>query len=180
MVQRSGRGRAGTVWVAYVCVRNRDERGGARGPPKRIFAWAEWFYYPQFHGGEDKRLEHRPPPPREWIAHVYAADYGVTPLTAWYELGYPLVSTRRERGRITTAARELSLYNNAIQEVTKKGRDLEKDPPRVEDVVMMNYIRELMLSRVELVDDPEDGFTPDDAPDDAPSDAPVNEGTELA
>jgi hypothetical protein len=61
--------------------------------------------------------------------------------------------------------------------VTKKGRDLEKDPPRVEDVVMMNYIRELMRSRVELVDDPADGFIPDDAPSD---DAPVNEGTELA
>lgn len=70
-------------------------------------------------------------------------------------------TTRRERGRITMAASELAQYDKAVKEVSKIGRDLEKDPPSVDDVVRVNYLKALIESRNEIVDDDGTGFTPD-------------------
>jgi hypothetical protein len=51
----------------------------------------------------------------------------------------------------------------SLSEVTRKGRDLAKDPPDVEHVVMAKYITELYQKRqgFDAFDDNTDGFTPD-------------------
>ena len=94
-----------------------------------------------------------------------AKNYGCTALTAWLELGFAPPSGRRRKGKITRAAQELAAYDMSLSEVTRKGRDLAKDPPDVEHVVMAKYITELYQKRqgFDAFDDNTDGFTPDDA-----------------
>lgn len=92
-----------------------------------------------------------------------ASNYGCTPLTAWRELGYPEPTGRRQVGRITAAAQELSAYDHALSEVTRKGRDLAKDPPDVQHVLLAKAVTELYRERMGWgeFDNNEDGFTPD-------------------
>ena len=97
------------------------------------------------------------------MAHITAKNYGCTPLTAWRELGYAPPVGRRQTGRITRSAQELAAYDMALTECTRKGRDLAKDPPLVEHVLMARYITELYKDRQGFAafDDNTDGFTPD-------------------
>ena len=98
-----------------------------------------------------------------------AVDYGCTPLTAWDELGCAPALGRRGRRRVTRAAQELASYDLALREVTKKGRDLEKDPPDVAHVLMAREMTDLYKRRMgwEQFDNNTDGFTPDDPQPDA-------------
>lgn len=58
----------------------------------------------------------------------------------------------------------MAAYDMSLSEVTRKGRDLAKDPPNVEHVVMAKYITELYSERQGFTafDNNADGFTPDD------------------
>lgn len=57
----------------------------------------------------------------------------------------------------------MAAYDMALSEVTRKGRDLAKDPPDVEHVAMAKYITELYSERQGFgaFDNNTDGFTPD-------------------
>lgn len=94
-----------------------------------------------------------------------ASNYSCTPLTAWRELGHAEPCGRRQVGRITRAAQELASYDRALEEVTRKGRDLAKDPPSVEYVVMAREIQSIYAERMgfDQFDNNTDGFTPDDS-----------------
>lgn len=96
-----------------------------------------------------------------------ATNYGCTPLTAWRELGHAMPVGRRQIGRVTRAAQELAAYDRALEEVTRKGRDLEKDPPSVEHQIMAIEMTELYKRRLGLdkFDNNTDGFTPDEPTD---------------
>lgn len=93
-----------------------------------------------------------------------ASNYSCTPLTAWRELGHAEPRGRRQVGRITRAAQELATYDRALDEVTRKGRDLAKDPPPVEYVVLAREIQGIYAERLGLAafDNNTDGFAPDD------------------
>lgn len=96
-----------------------------------------------------------------------ATNYGTTPLTAWRELGYEVPAGRRQFGRITSAAQELAAYDRALEECTRKGRDLSEDPPSVEYVLMAREIQGIYAERLGIgaFDNNTDGFTPDDPSD---------------
>ena len=66
-------------------------------------------------------------------------------------------------GLITRSAQELAAYDMALTEVTRKGRDLAKDPPSTEHVMMARYITELYKQRqgFDQFDNNTDGFEPD-------------------
>lgn len=96
-----------------------------------------------------------------------ASNYNCTPLTAWRELGLAVPLGRRQIGRITRAAQELAAYDRALEECTRKGRDLAKDPPSVEYVVMAREIQGIYADvlGVGQFDNNTDGFTPDEPAD---------------
>lgn len=72
-----------------------------------------------------------------------ARNFGVTPVQAWHELGYPALRTARQRGRVTSAASELWACEAAFTEITR-----EKGEPTVEQVLLMVEIRELYAADI--------------------------------
>lgn len=74
-----------------------------------------------------------------------ARNYSISPVQAWGELGFGQL-TPRQAGRVTRACNELWAYDNALEEVTRKRGEHDKDP-RVEDVILAHEIDTLYRER---------------------------------